>query len=392
MAAQTVNYQCPSCNGPLHFDGASQQLVCDYCESSFDPSYVEQYYAQKQEQSETSEAKEQAREEKLRAEHPEEAAPVPTPVASTGDPIKDFLKRAPWNELDEGVCAYNCSSCGAQLITDGTTAVTECPYCGNPSVLPGTLSGSLKPDFVIPFKKSREEALAALKAHYGSVKFLPDAFTEGSHLEHIQGVYVPFWLYDSQATFDASYQCTNSHVATTGKTTVTTTDHYNVGRSGVISFEGVPVDGSTKMPDALMDAIEPFDYSELKPFNMGYLPGYVTERYDLDASDCAEREERRVQGSIPSLVQQTVSGYESVESTGMSVNNQVTRVLYALMPVWMLHTKWNGDDYLFAMNGQTGRLIGDLPVDKSKVNKYFAIRFAGILVAALAVCAAVFFL
>lgn len=404
VGLESVNYKCPSCNGALEFSPASQKLECPFCGSSFEPAYVEQLYADAQ-------AKQDAAAEKRAVREAQEAATESAPVSGSEgeqasvaqegagavapeidavtsaaaektartaavDPIQAFLDRAPWVEAEElGMKVYTCSSCAAALTVDATTAVTECPYCGNQSVLPGTLAGLSKPDLVIPFKKTKQDAIAALNNHYAQLKFLPDAFTEQSHLEHVQGVYVPFWLVSSKVDFDASFEATNTRMFTDGDDQITETDYYDIGRSGQAVFTRVPVDGSTKMPDAHMDAIEPFDYEEIQAFNVGYLPGYLAERYDLSAQDCMGRACGRMDATVPALAQATISGYDSVISTGFSSNAEVTDVSYALLPVWMLHTTWNNENYLFAMNGQTGRLIGDLPIDKGKVAKFAVLRF-----------------
>ena len=157
---------------------------------------------------------------------------------------------------------------------------------------------------------------------------------------------------------------------------ITTTQHFHVERGGDIRFERVPVDGSSKMPDEHMDAIEPFDYSEMKQFSTAYLPGYLADKYDVGVEECAKRADLRLENSTVGMLQRTVTGYDSEMILDKSVQLQHGKAKYALLPVWMLHTKWNNKDYLFAMNGQTGKLIGDLPVSKGK----FAAWFAGIAV------------
>jgi hypothetical protein len=145
-------------------------------------------------------------------------------------------------------------------------------------------------------------------------------------------------------------------------------------------FKRIPVDGSTKMPDAHMDAIEPFDYSEMVPFSMGYLPGYVTDRYDQDAKMCEDRMRTRVENTCVDELENTVSGYSSVSLKHADARMSLDDVAYALLPVWMLHTRWNDEDYLFAMNGQTGKLVGDLPIDNGKMIRYFLLIFIPMVV------------
>lgn len=127
----------------------------------------------------------------------------------------------------EGMKAYNCPSCGAQLICDATTAATSCPYCGNPTVVPGQFAGTLKPDFVIPFKVSREDAIQRLKQHYKGKVFLPKSFSSENHLQEISGVYVPFWMFSGEAEGDAHFDATRSRTYKSGDYRITETDHYD---------------------------------------------------------------------------------------------------------------------------------------------------------------------
>ena len=368
----TVNYQCPSCRGPLRFDSETGVLQCDYCGSSFTAQQVEAFYAAKQE---TADGKAQSQNTQATHEGTIEGAQEKA-AASKTNPVEDYVNRAEWNtDEHEGMQSYNCSSCGAQLMVDSTTAVTSCPYCGNPTVMPGTLSDVVKPDLVIPFKVSKEEAIQKLTEYYAGKPLLPKGFADKNKLEHIQGVYVPFWLYDAQAQGSATFAATKSRTFTTGRETVREEDHYEVYRAGDVSFDRVPVDASSKMPDAHMDAIEPYDYSGLESFSTGYLPGYLAERYDLDANACWDRAESRTKQSTVDALRSTVGGYETVSATNSNINVHQEKASYALLPVWMLHTKSDGKDYLFAVNGQQGKIAGDLPVSSSRSFGYFMMAF-----------------
>ena len=350
MAEKTTNYQCPACTGPLHYDGASGKLVCDYCGSTYDVKDIEARYAKKQAAADTAaegDAKKAAR-------LPRQDSPV-------------------WSEAEaEGLNSYSCPTCGAELVCDETTAATTCPYCGNPTVLGGKLSGKLKPEYILPFRLDKKAAIAQLTRYYKGKAFLPKAFKNQNHIAEIQGVYVPFWLYDAKADARGRYEGQNSESHREGDYMVTTTQHYDVRREGSADFAKVPVDGSSKMPNTHMDAIEPFDYGDLKPFSTAYLPGYLADRYDEDADACAERAYRRMYNSTADALHATTGGYSEIHPISENINVDMTHAHYALLPVWMLHTRWKDKDFLFAMNGQTGRLIGDLPVDKSRVAAWFA--------------------
>ena len=248
--------------------------------------------------------------------------------------------------------------------------------------MPTQFSGTLKPDYIIPFKLGKDAAINALKRHYKKKPLLPRAFSEQNHLEEVQGVYVPFWLYDGEGDVDAEFEATSSSSYQEGKFLVTETRHFHVERSGSVSFERVPVDASTKMPDEYMDSIEPYDYGELRPFSTAYLPGYLADRYDVSAEESAGRADARCRESCIQAISSTILGYDSCVPTSADVRLHSRRVKYAMMPVWMLHTKWNGKDYLFSMNGQTGKLTGDLPVSMGRFWAWFAgifVPLAGVM-------------
>ena len=349
MDIQVTNYQCPACTGPLHFEGSSGKLECEYCGSAFDVAEIEAMFEEKEEKA--AEAME---------------------------------KGASWSDEEAaGMKTYTCPSCGAEILCDETTAATACVYCGNPTVVPGQFSGGLKPDYVVPFKLDKEQAEAALKGFYKGKKFLPTAFSSENHISEIKGVYVPFWLSSGHVSCSANYDASNSRHYTQGDYKVTETMHYKVHRAGEFDFEKIPTDASTKMPDGHMDSIEPYDYSELKPFSTAYLPGFLAEKYDVTREESKGRVLERVKGSASDLLRETVTSYDSVSEQSCNVQMEQGETSYALMPAWMLHTKYREKDYLFAMNGQTGKLVGDLPVSKGK----FAAWFAGIAIPLMVILA-----
>lgn len=358
MPTQVTNYQCPACTGPLHFVGVSGKLECEYCGASYDVAEIEALYAEKEEK---AAAAQQA------AEETRQSAP-----SGDGGAWDTSTLSEDWGAEGDGMRAYGCPSCGAELICDETTAATSCPYCGNPTVVPGQFSGQLRPDFIIPFKLSKEDAVRALKGHYKGKFFLPKSFTQENHVQEIQGIYVPFWMFDGEAEGDARYAATRSHTYRSGDYEITETEHYDIYRAGSISFEKIPADASSKMPDDHMDSIEPYDYQELKPFSTAYLPGFLADKFDVTVEQCRQRADQRCEGTLSATLRDTVTGYHTCTLIHDSVNLKRGKVHYALMPVWMLNTKWKGKNFLFAMNGQTGKLVGDLPVSWGRFWGLFA--------------------
>jgi len=346
MASQITNHQCPACTGPLQFNPDTGKLGCEFCGSVFELAEIEAMYQQKEEQAVDAFA--EAEEQKQQKEW------------DLSDMSED------WGADADGMKSYSCPACTAELICDATTAATSCPYCGNPTVVPGQFSGSMKPDYVIPFKLDKDDAIKALKNHYQKRFFLPKAFTTNNQLQKLQGVYVPFWLFNGEAEGEAFFKTTRSHTRRQGQYEITETRHFMCRRSGSVTFEKVPVDASSKMPDDYMESIEPYDYSELKPFSTTYLPGFLADKYDVSVEVSQKRADERCSASLERELQATVQGYETVVPVRQKIELNRGKVHYALLPVWLMNTKWKGKDYLFAMNGQSGKLVGDLPVDKKK--------------------------
>lgn len=380
MPTQVTNYQCPACTGPLHYSAKSGKLECDYCDSSFDVAEIEALYARKE--AEAAAAK-QAADAKAEAAQAAKAEAAEAAAASGGWDTSDLSRD--WGAEADGLRVYSCPSCGAELICDQSTAATACPYCGNPAIVPGQFSGALRPDYILPFRLSKDDAVQALRAHYKGKPFLPRSFTSANHIEQIQGVYVPFWLFDGGAEGAASYRASNTNVYETGDYEITETRHYHVVRAGSLAFEKIPVDASSKMPDDHMDSIEPFDYAQLRPFSTAYLPGYLADKYDVTIDDSRDRADTRCCETLAQALRDTVTGYGACVTEREDIALRRGKVHYALLPVWMLSTKWRGQDFLFAMNGQTGKLVGDLPTDRGRFWGMFAAIAAPLTVALTAI-------
>ena len=351
MSNTITNYKCPACTGPLQYSSAAGKLECEYCGSSFTVEEIEKLFAQQE-----AGAGKEAEGKVLRE----------TPDWDTSDISED------WGGDTDAMRSYSCPSCGAELICDATTAATSCPYCGNPSVIPGQFHGALKPDHVIPFKLAKQDAIAALKRHYKGKLFLPNTFLNTHTIEKIQGVYVPFWLFDGSVSGDFLFHGTRSRRYRSGDREITEIDHFLIERQGSMQFEKVPVDASSKMPDAHMDAIEPFYYEDLKPFSTAYLPGFLADKYDLTGEQTKERADQRCIQSLENAMSDSVLGYEMRDLRRRDVSIRRGKVHYALLPVWLLSVRWEEGVYLFAVNGQTGKTAGDLPVSRKKVLAFFA--------------------
>ena len=344
-------YKCPCCGAGLKFNSDAQQMVCEYCDTQFDVETVKQY---------NEALEEESRQEFDWGEYNENSG------------------NGTWREGEqEGLRGYICPSCGGEIVGDENTAATRCPYCDNPAVMPNQLSGMFRPDYVIPFKKSKEDAKEAFKKNCKGRPLLPKFFLKEQRMESIMGIYVPFWLFDCDTDVNISYNATKIQTWSDSKYNYTKTDYFLINRAGSVDFEKVPVDGSTKMDDTYMEAIEPFDYSQMIDFDTAYLSGYLADKYDVDAEQNKPHANERIKNSVESLMKGTVQGYATVTVKNSNIYLNNGEVSYALLPIWVLNTKYKDKVYMFAMNGQTGRFVGELPISWKKFWAYFGI-FTGI--------------
>lgn len=350
MADNTMlQYKCPCCGGSIEFDSGTQKLHCPYCDTEFDVDTLRGF---------------------------------DKGLKSTADNTPEWESygedsgNGNWREGEtDSMVSYICKSCGGEIIGDSNTAATMCPFCGNNVIITQKFNGLLRPDYLIPFKIDKEGAKTALKNFMKGKKLLPDLFTSENRIDSIQGIYVPFWLFDADVDAQLSFRATRVTCWSDRDYNYTKTDHYQLLRSGNISFERVPVDGSKKMDDTYIEALEPYNYADLKEFATPYLAGYFADKYDVDADASTPRANERIKNSTASMFASTVTGYSTCTPTGSNINLSNRNIRYALLPVWLLNTKYHDETYTFAMNGQTGKFIGKLPVDRAKYWKYWGIVF-----------------
>ncbi|MDE5575883.1 MAG: hypothetical protein K2J11_00655 [Oscillospiraceae bacterium] len=335
-----VEYKCPCCGGAIEFNSNSQKMKCPYCDTEFEIEALKEF----------TEASQNA-----------------------GDSLDWDCPDSQWGASETtGMNVYTCKSCGGQIVTDQTTAASACPYCDNPIVMTGQFEGGLRPDMIIPFKIDKESAKNALSNYLKGKFLLPRSFKDEHRIDEIKGVYVPFWLFDCDADANIRYRATRVRSWTSGNYRYTETSHYLIVRDGSIQFEKVPVDGSQKMPDELSEAIEPYNYGDCVNFNTAYLAGYLADKYDVSAEQSRNRANERIRTSTQQEFRNTVNGYATVVPETVNIKLNSGKIRYALLPVWMLSTTYKGKVYRFAMNGQTGKFVGNLPADYGRLFGLFA--------------------
>lgn len=363
--ADTVQYKCPNCTGALEFNAAKQKLVCPYCGSEYDVAMFGK------------------QDEQIAGATQQQPAQAPDQLngANFNGAINNNggTQWAPGEE--ESMRVWSCPSCGGAIVGDANTAATTCPYCGNRTVMSGALSGTLKPDLIIPFKLDKKAAMSAYEQHIKGKRLIPGPFKAKHKIEEIKPIYLPFWLFDANVSGEVDYIGTRTRSWSDSNYDYVETSEFRIKRVGGAMFERIPADGSRRTDDTLMECIEPFDYREAREFSGAYLAGYVADKYDVGAEELSQRVHERLRTSMENAFGSTVTGYSSVRAVGSNINIMDSGAKYALLPVWMLTTTYQGKNYVFAMNGQTGKFSGDLPFDKGAYKKWFAGICAGVAAA-----------
>lgn len=332
-----ITYQCPNCNAALEYDAASGKFVCKFCDGTFTDSEIREIFRN--------------RDSRVNLDENEPA------------PTEEQLSQ---EEFTGQSALYTCPNCGAGVICDSLTASTRCHFCHTPVILSGRLSGDFKPDLIIPFSTTKEQAEENFRKFTKGKFLLPSGFIKNAQLYSVSALYVPYWLKSGATDVYLTALGKQTRSWRSGDRLYTHTKEYNVERRADMAFVRVPCDGSRRIDDALMESIEPFDYSGIKPFNMSYLSGCAAEKYDVDKNEAAQRIDERIQKGAEEEIRRMADVYSSLESVTINITYTDEQYVYALMPVWFLNYNYKDKDYAFAMNGQTGTMFGELPVSPFK--------------------------
>jgi len=329
-----ADHKCPGCGAPLKFNPKNQKWDCAYCGSSFGIEDLEK------------------NEKKYNEVKAEEAS-----------------------KLD----LYKCPDCGAEIVADENTSATFCVYCKNTAILKNKLVGKFEPDYIIPFQNTMEDATNAFKGICKKRPLSPKFFSDPKNIAEMKGVYIPFWLFECDSNGSITANATNVTSWTSGNKRYTKTDTFLCTRSGNLVFSHIPVDGSKHFDNAIMNSIEPFDYDKMVKFSHSYLSGFLAEKYDLNSDETFDDVKKRAETTTTNLLKGSIKGYSGVVTIkDKEINVIKTDVKYALLPVWMLNVKYKDKIYPFAMNGCTGKMIGDIPVDKKRTVVIFLIMFVSL--------------
>lgn len=349
-----VSYKCPHCGGELIFSPTTQKYKCEYCLSDFS-------------------------QEELEALKPEEGSEEKAVNFEEDTQEENTTEK----ETQEAVI-YHCPSCGAEIVTDETTAATFCYYCHNPVVLSGRVSGEFLPDKIIPFAIDKKQATEKFLDYVHSKKFVPKAFFNKQQIEKISGVYFPYWMVDMDMEGSMQAEGRNVRVWRSGDTEYTETKVYRVEREGDVHLEDITKNALKKSNAKLAEGVLPYDVSKVQKFHMGFLSGFLAEKRDIERTELNKQVQQEANEYGEKILRGTVKGYSSISVKSCHLNQTQENWDYTMLPVWTVTYKGkNGKMYYYSMNGQDGKVYGELPIDYKKVWILGGIVFVVVLILAL---------
>lgn len=330
-------YKCKDCGGELAFDPTSGKLKCKFCDRLYDVSEYE--------------------------DDSDHLNNQPQDAQKSG-----FDKTTDGTTAEkEDMVVYQCPHCGAEVVTDKTTAATSCIFCDTPLVIQEQVTGKFTPEFIIPFEKDKKEVGEIYEKYIRSRPFHRKEFSFRNVIDQIRPVYLPYWIYDIRIDGSISGTGEITRTMTTPDYIVTTHNVFAFQREGNMGFERIPVIASSRTPRSSVEAIEPYNYENLKEFNSGYLPGFIAERYDKDTLICQSVAGDRAKETIQNELLKTAI-FENVHVQHAQLDAQAQKTAYILLPVYLVHVNYGeGEDSWVTINGQTGKIAGNIPASPWKL-------------------------
>ncbi|NLY72370.1 MAG: hypothetical protein GX079_01575 [Tissierellia bacterium] len=344
-----LNYKCPSCGASITYDPNQDMGHCEFCGSTFTLDELEKY--NKEDQGEEKAVGQDGAQEKV--------------------------------QDDEEISGYTCENCGAEVVSDTTTSATFCYYCHSPVIIKRQLAGDFKPDYIVPFAIDKKKAQETFLSWANKQTYVPRSFTEDSQLEKITGVYLPYWFADVKTNVNVSGVGTTTNVYTRGDTEYTEYMDYAVNANGDFDIKGIPELAFTQIDRDLVKSVDDFSSAELRDFNMLYLSGFFSEKYDIDKEEVKSSFLKQAQSYAEDYVNSQFAQYDSVKRDVDQVDTNIEKISYVLLPTWVLTYQYLDKNYVYMLNGLTGEAFGELPVDKTKLGIRSGLIFLVVMVLAL---------
>ncbi|MEZ4383291.1 MAG: hypothetical protein R3A79_18325 [Nannocystaceae bacterium] len=300
-------------------------------------------------------------------------------------------RTAPASAIVEGGHTIRCEGCGAETMIAGQS--DHCAFCGSPVVVAVEESAALLvPDSVLPFKIDRRSAKEAFNTWVHKLWFAPGELKKRAHTQGMDGVYIPYWTYDSETATryrgerGEHYYVNESYTDSEGKSQTRrvqkTRWHRTSGRIEV-PFDDVLVCASETLPDKLIRKLWPWDLDDLKPYSAAFLSGFVTEQYKVDLEEGWKRAQLLMRPAIEAAIRRDIGGDEQ-RIASMDVRYAEITFKHCLLPLWISSFRFNDKVYRFVVNARSGKVSGERP--------YSAGKIAALVILILAVIGVIVFL
>ncbi len=311
---------CPGCGQGMRFDPKIQMMYCDYCETKLEPDLVK----------------------------------VGTTASGNNEPLIIESK------------LFACPQCGGEILSDQDTAVTFCSFCGMSVELQGRTVQMLAPSRIIPFKCVKDTCAKSYAKFIKKAIFAPSYLRDEAQLQKLRGIYMPYWTYAFEINDIVTYEGTTSHRS--GDYIIT--DHYLLTATPTGSYDGISYDASSSFSDEISQAIGPFNIRDSKPFSVAYIAGFYADTADVDAfiyeddarSVIAKDIDSKIR-KIPAFTRYSISS--GTGQIGSKLGVKAEEMAY--FPVYFLANRHkNGLVSYAVINGQTGKVAADVPIDYKK--------------------------
>lgn len=258
---------------------------------------------------------------------------------------------------------YSCTACGAKLTVNGTECSSFCSYCGQPTVIYDRVSSLKRPDCIIPFRVSKEEAVDSIRKQLDKGPFISDDI-KNFEAEQVRGIYIPFQLYDVNYT-DSQFWC--------GK--IDSFDTYHMRKTRVI-FHDFTLDASKQLNDDLTQHLEPYDTNALVPFHSAYLSGFYADCFDYTTEELEREVKYRCRNLVNNKILKTLPNPEEQHLRETYPRHTILSSKYAMLPAWFMTFRHKDVPYTFVVNGQTKKVVGAVPYSKKKAYSYLGVLTA----------------
>jgi DNA-directed RNA polymerase subunit RPC12/RpoP len=336
-------FSCPACGAEAQWDPAKKALVCPYCHT---------------------------------------VSPVELP-ASGGDIKENDLAAAMRNLGSEqrGWAAektsVKCQSCQAISVFDPTRVAQRCDFCGSSALIPyEQIKAPIRPESLLEFKIPETQVRDKIREWYGNRWFAPNALKSRALTDTVHGIYLPYWTFDAQVhadwTADAGYHYyeTESYTDSQGRSQTRQVQRTRwVPASGALDhfFDDELVPASKGVQPELLRKIEPFPTTtDLKPYDPGFLSGWVVEQYQIDLIAAAQHSRETMDGKTNQLCSAEVPG-DTQRNLEVKADYSAQTFKHILTPVWLLTYTYGAKSFQVVVNGYTGAIAGKHPLSWIKI-------------------------